>query len=366
MAIPTEIRNLLECHVVGSDGQQIGKVGQVYLSDRTGAPEWVTVRTGLFGMRQTFVPLVGARRAGDQIRVPYDKEKIKGAPNIDVDDRLTLKEEADLYRYYGMQPSTIPAQRRPEDAEPGGTAGTAGAPGATGTTDTTGTTGTTDTTGMPGAAGATGTPGMPGATGESGVTGSTGATSAAGTAGATGAAATPGETAGTAGRRPEEAPERAAGMAEAGHAPGHPREAEGDIDMTRSEERLHVGKERRESGHVRLRKYVIREEVEEIIPLAHDEVVIEHEILEEGAPVDERDLGEDEEVMILYEERPVVGTERAPVERVRVHKRQVNRDERVQGQVRKERFEVDRDGEMIDERAMGGETPDERDRRDER
>ncbi|WP_345402990.1 PRC-barrel domain-containing protein [Nonomuraea salmonea] len=74
----TEIRNLLDCHVVGSDGQSIGKVGQVYLNDRTGEPEWVTVRTGFFGMKQTFVPLQDARRSGEEIRVPFDKEMIKG------------------------------------------------------------------------------------------------------------------------------------------------------------------------------------------------------------------------------------------------------------------------------------------------
>jgi sporulation protein YlmC with PRC-barrel domain len=110
VATQTEIRTLLECHVVGSDGQLIGNVGQVYLGDRSGEPEWITVRTGFFGMRQTFVPLAAARRSGGEIRVPYDREAIKGAPNIGVDGRLTLKEEIGLYRYYGMQPS-VPAQR---------------------------------------------------------------------------------------------------------------------------------------------------------------------------------------------------------------------------------------------------------------
>lgn len=110
MATQAEIRNLLECHVVGSDGRLIGKVGQVYLDDRSGEPEWVTVRTGFSGMRQTFVPLSGSRRSAEEIRVPFDQEKIKGAPSIDVDGRLTAEEEIGLYRYYGMLP-IVPAQR---------------------------------------------------------------------------------------------------------------------------------------------------------------------------------------------------------------------------------------------------------------
>ncbi|MFG1946817.1 DUF2382 domain-containing protein [Nonomuraea sp. NPDC048826] len=274
----TEIRSLFDCDVIGSDGQHVGKVGQVYLSDRTGDPEWVTVRTGLFGMKQTFVPLTGARRTGEELRVPFDKETIKGAPNIDVDDRLTLEEEAGLYRYYGMQPSTIPSQRRPE--------------GETGT----------------------------------GATGATGATGTTGTAGRTGAAT--------------------------GHEPrGMRGQGERDVDMTRSEERMHVGKERREAGHVRLRKYVDTEDVQESIPLERDEVVIEREPITGGTPLEGRDLEEDEESITLYEERPVIGKETTPVERVRLHKEKVRRDETVHGTVRRERFEVDQDGTTIDELA---------------
>jgi sporulation protein YlmC with PRC-barrel domain len=110
----TEIRSLLGSRVMGADGEEIGKVGQVYLSDSTGEPEWVTVRTGLFGLKQTFVPLMNARRSGAEIRVPFDKETIKQAPNIDIDGRLSLEEEARLYRHYGIRASGVPSQRMAE------------------------------------------------------------------------------------------------------------------------------------------------------------------------------------------------------------------------------------------------------------
>ncbi|HEY8372100.1 MAG TPA: PRC-barrel domain-containing protein, partial [Pseudonocardiaceae bacterium] len=42
--------------VYDANGEKIGKVGQVYLDDETGQPAWVTVRTGLFGMKESFVP----------------------------------------------------------------------------------------------------------------------------------------------------------------------------------------------------------------------------------------------------------------------------------------------------------------------
>ncbi|HUR04006.1 MAG TPA: PRC-barrel domain-containing protein, partial [Nonomuraea sp.] len=114
VVMQTEIRSLLGSRVMGADGEEIGKVGQVYLSDSTGEPEWVTVRTGLFGLKQTFVPLMNARRSGAEIRVPFDKETIKEAPNIDVDGRLSLAEEARLYRHYGIRASGVPSQRMAE------------------------------------------------------------------------------------------------------------------------------------------------------------------------------------------------------------------------------------------------------------
>ena len=48
-----------------SDGSKIGSVGQVYFDDRTGRPEWVTVKTGMFGMKESLVPLSGSHRNGE-------------------------------------------------------------------------------------------------------------------------------------------------------------------------------------------------------------------------------------------------------------------------------------------------------------
>ena len=47
-------------NVLSADGDKIGSVGQVYADDADGQPTWVTVKTGLFGTSESFVPL--ARR----------------------------------------------------------------------------------------------------------------------------------------------------------------------------------------------------------------------------------------------------------------------------------------------------------------
>ncbi len=91
--------------VYGSDGDRIGQVGQVYLDDVTGTPEWVTVKTGLFGTKESFVPVSQAELSVDGLRVPYDTDRVKHAPSVDADGHLSHEEEAELYRHYGMDDS---------------------------------------------------------------------------------------------------------------------------------------------------------------------------------------------------------------------------------------------------------------------
>ncbi len=98
-----EIQGLIDDGVVVDEsGDKIGKVGQVYLDDETGNPEWVTVKTGMLGGSESFVPVREASSSGNEVRVPYSKDKVKDAPNVDEDGHITPEQEEELYRYYGM------------------------------------------------------------------------------------------------------------------------------------------------------------------------------------------------------------------------------------------------------------------------
>jgi uncharacterized protein (TIGR02271 family) len=93
--------------VIGQDvydesGEKIGSASEVYLDDETGQPEWVTVRTGLFGTKESFVPIRNADLTDGGVRVPVSKDQVKDAPKIDTDGHLSPQEEEELYRYYGM------------------------------------------------------------------------------------------------------------------------------------------------------------------------------------------------------------------------------------------------------------------------
>ncbi len=127
--------------VIGQDvydeaGEKIGSASEVYLDDETGQPEWVTVRTGLFGTKESFVPIRDADLTNDGVRVPVSKARVKDAPKIDTDGHLSPAEEEELYRYYGYGTGTTAGYETTTTTE--STTGMATSGMTTGTTDTTG------------------------------------------------------------------------------------------------------------------------------------------------------------------------------------------------------------------------------------
>src|SRR6185312_3078965 len=107
-------------NVIDSEGSKIGSLGELYLDDRTDQPSWATVKTGLFGLSESFVPLDDATAEGGDLRVPYTKDQIKDAPRVDPEGHLEPAEEDRLYRHYGLTAGTAGTRR---------TAGTAGTTG---------------------------------------------------------------------------------------------------------------------------------------------------------------------------------------------------------------------------------------------
>ena len=105
MTITTDQIQGLTGKVYSQGSDKIGSIGQIYVDDATGAPSWVTVKTGLFGSAETFVPLDGARVDGDDLYVDFAEDTIKDAPQIEPDGSITPAEEEKLYQYYGLTDS---------------------------------------------------------------------------------------------------------------------------------------------------------------------------------------------------------------------------------------------------------------------
>jgi uncharacterized protein (TIGR02271 family) len=292
--------------VIGADvydesGDKIGSASEVYLDDESGRPEWITVRTGLFGTKESFVPIGDADLGDDGVHVRVAKDKVKDAPKIDADGHLSPQEEEELYRYYGLGAGTGAGL----DPQAGtGMAGDTVQTAEYGTEATTGTTTDLSTTGRTGQGLA--------------------ATDVRGT-----------DVAGTGVRGTGD------GAGTVGHDVSGPTT---DDAMTRSEERLNVGTRSEEIGRARLRKYVVTENVTQTVPVAREEVRVEREPITDanvGAALDGPAISEEEHEVTLRAERPVVEKEAVPVERVRLDKETVTDQAQVDEQLRKEQIDVD-------------------------
>jgi len=256
MTSPNDAQQYIGRTAVDLEGNKIGKVGQVYLDDRSGEPLWVTVSTGLFGNRESFAPIAGSAFDGENVRLAVSKDTIKDAPNVDNAEHISGDEQNALYDYYG---DTVAARGAgPQETGQAGLADTAG---------------------------------------------------------------------------------YASGDTTTGYASG---DTTADDAMTRSEERLNVGKETVEAGRARLRKYVVTENVTRTVPVSHEEVRVEREPITEAnrdAALSGEPISEEEHEVTLRAERPVVEKEAVPVERVRLATDTVTEDAQVSESVRKEQID---------------------------
>jgi hypothetical protein len=76
MTTPQDVQLFIGRTAVDSEGNKVGKIGQVYLDERSGLPLWVTVATGMLGTRQSFAPIDGSGFDGDQVRLAVSKDLV--------------------------------------------------------------------------------------------------------------------------------------------------------------------------------------------------------------------------------------------------------------------------------------------------
>ncbi|MBP2268475.1 uncharacterized protein (TIGR02271 family) [Pseudarthrobacter sp. PvP004] len=123
----------LNGNVRTTEGDKVGSIGTFYTDDDTGEPTWVTVKTGLFGSSESFIPLQEATVEGDDVVVPFSKDHIKDAPRVAEDGHLDPGEESRLYNHYGLEGESGFSGH---DDYADTTTGTVGTAGTTGTRDT--------------------------------------------------------------------------------------------------------------------------------------------------------------------------------------------------------------------------------------
>ncbi|MDQ2850146.1 MAG: PRC and DUF2382 domain-containing protein [Actinomycetota bacterium] len=283
MISENQIQSISGGNAIDSEGKKVGSVGQVYLDDQSGNAAWVTVKTGLFGNSETFIPLRDAEVDGNDVKVPYTKDKIKDAPRVDADQHLDHDEERKLYEYYGVDYGTPAA-------------------GVAGTNDH-------DHADHDHADHADHDHADHDHDGHDHVG--------------------------------DDRHDRSDEAGVVGHDTSGPTT---DEAMTRSEEQVRVGTESVETGRARLRKYIVTENVTTTVPVSHEEVrVVREPITDEnrGDAIRGNDLTEEEHEVTLHAEQPVVQKETVPVERVRLDTETVTGEQEVTEEVRKERIDTD-------------------------
>jgi uncharacterized protein (TIGR02271 family) len=103
MATLQDVQSMRGQTLHDNDGDKIGEIADIYLDRHTGEPEWLAVKTGFFGSNLSFVPIREARSGDGNVTVPYEKAKVKDAPNVDADGELSEDEERRLYQHYGLE-----------------------------------------------------------------------------------------------------------------------------------------------------------------------------------------------------------------------------------------------------------------------
>ena len=95
-------RSLIGRKALDASGCKIGTVGEVYLDDATGEPDWASVRSGLF-RREALVPLQPSSLVGDVLQVPFARALIRSTPVLGVGRHLSPMQELQLYMHYGLE-----------------------------------------------------------------------------------------------------------------------------------------------------------------------------------------------------------------------------------------------------------------------
>ena len=75
-----DVRRRSASTAYGADGGKLGTVEAFFVDDRTGAPTWVAVSTGLFGTRHSIVPAADATFTDGALRLPVTADAVKSAP----------------------------------------------------------------------------------------------------------------------------------------------------------------------------------------------------------------------------------------------------------------------------------------------
>jgi uncharacterized protein (TIGR02271 family) len=117
-------------------------------------------------------------------------------------------------------------------------------------------------------------------------------------------------------------------------------------DLTRHEEELELGKERRRAGAAHARKHTETEHVTEVVARNIESADVERVAPTDGDSGQIETLADGSVSIPIFEERLVVTKELVVRERVIIRKQTTSEEHRVEADLRRERIEVDATGDV--------------------
>lgn len=96
---PNELGGL---HVIGGNDVTLGLVAGIYADTRSGYPQWAAIQSGLFGTDASIIPLSAAEHDDRSIRILYSAQELRDAPHRTPGTAMGRKQEANLFRHYGV------------------------------------------------------------------------------------------------------------------------------------------------------------------------------------------------------------------------------------------------------------------------
>ena len=90
-------------------GTPVGKIESLLVDAAAQTPTWFVIRRGRFG-RRSAIPAPFAAHAGGHVWIPFSREVVRTAPDVDANEGLSREDERRLAEHFGVPEDALHGQ----------------------------------------------------------------------------------------------------------------------------------------------------------------------------------------------------------------------------------------------------------------
>lgn len=102
-----ELLRLRNARVLDINGEHVGKIGEIFLNDRTQEISFVTVALGILRAREVYVPYSLIDVGDEGVVIQVSREVVLEAPRSNSLGYLTKQQESELYSLYEQRLNSV-------------------------------------------------------------------------------------------------------------------------------------------------------------------------------------------------------------------------------------------------------------------